>query len=165
MNVGTKILTASDIHDVTTLKTEVLGSPAMSKDGRRYRYAKNGAVALAAGATVIPSATAAYVSTAKGVQKVSASQVLTNGTVSGANTPLYEDSILTVAGAKYLANGVAQDGTIALEDRLDRSVPNTTATSLAANQFCGVTASATNPIGTAEVAVPAGAYFWAFVSA
>jgi len=165
MNIGIQTLTAADIHDVTTVKNHVLGSPAMSKDGRRYRYAKNGAVALAAGATVIPSATAAYASTAKGVQKVSASQVLTNGTVSGTDAPKYEDGILTVAGAKYLANGVALDGTIALEDRLDRQVANTTATSLDANQFCGVTASATNPIGTAEVAVPAGAYFWAYVSA
>lgn len=164
MNIGILTLTASDIHDVTTNKGHVLGAPAMSRDGRKYRYAKNGAVALAAGATVIPSATAAYASTAKGVQKVATSQFATNGTVAGANTPKYEDGILTVAGAKYLANGVAQDGTIALEDRLDVAVPNTTATSLAANQFCGVTASATNPIGTAEVAVPANAYFWAFTS-
>lgn len=163
MNVGILTLTASDIHDVTSTKGHVLGAPALSKDGRRYRYAKNGAVALAAGATVIAPATAAYTSTAKGVQKVAASQVTTNGTVSGSNAPLYEDGILTVAGAKYLANGVALDGTIALEDRLDRQVANTTATSLAANQFCGVTASATNPIGTAEVAVPAGQYFWAFI--
>jgi hypothetical protein len=164
MNVGIQVLTSNDIHDVTTIKQHVLGAPAMSKDGRRYRYAKNGAVALAAGATVTNSATAAYTSTAKGVQKVAASTVLTNGTVAAGNTPLYEDSILTVAGAKYLANGVASDGTIALEDRLDRSVPNTTATSLAANQFCGVLASGTSVIGTAEVAVPAGAYFWAFTS-
>ena len=164
MNIGVKTLSANDIHDVTTIKQEVLGSHAQTKDGRRYRYAKNGAVALAAGATVTNSATAAYTSTAKGVQKVAASQVLTNGTVSGANAPLYEDAVLTVAGAKYLTNGVALDGTIALEDRLDRSIPNTTATSLAANQFCGTLASGTAIIGTAEVAVPAGAYFWAFTA-
>lgn len=164
MNIGVQILTAADIHDVTSVKNHVLGSPALSKDGRRYRYAKNGAVALAAGATVTFPATAAYTSTAKGVQKVSASQFLTNGTVSGGNAPLYEDSILTVAGAKYLANGVALDGTIALEDRLDRQVANTTATSLAANQYCGTLASGSNVIGTAEVAVPAGQYFWAFTA-
>lgn len=162
---GPLVLEAQDLHEVTTSKQHVLGASAHTHDGRRYRYAKNGAVALTAGATVIAPATAAYTSTAKGNQPVAASQVYTNGTVSGANAPLYEDSVLTVNGAKYLANGVALDGTIALHDRLDRPVSNTTATSLAANQFCGVTASATNPIATAETAVPAGAYFWAFISA
>lgn len=165
MNIGILTLTASDIHDVTSVKQHVLGSPALTRDGRRYRYAKNGAVALAAGATFIAPTQAAYASTAKGAHKVAASQIATNGTVSGANAPKYEDGILTVDGAKYLANGVALDGTIALEDRLDRPVANTTATSLAVNQFCGVTASASSPIGTAEVAVPANAYFWAYISA
>lgn len=162
---GPLILEAQDLHEVTTNKQHTLGASAHTMDGRRYRYAKNGAVALTAGATVIPSAQAAYTSTAKGAQPVAASQVYTNGTVSGSNAPLYEDGILTVNGAKYLANGVATDGTIALLDRLDRPVANTTATSLAVNQFCGVTASATNPIATAETAVPANAYFWAYVSA
>lgn len=165
MNIGILTLTASDIHDVTTAKGHVLGSYAQSKDGRKYRYAKNGAAALTAGATVIAPTQAAYVSTAKGVQKVATTQFLTNGTVTGVNAPKYEDSILTVGGAKYLANGVALDGTIALEDRLDVAVPNTTATSLAVNQFAGVTASGTSPIATAEVAVPANAYFWAYISA
>ena len=162
---GPLVLGAQDLHEVTTTKGHVLGSVAVTKDGRQYRYAKNGAVALTAGATVIAPTQAAYTSTAKGVQKVATSQVLTNGTVSGANAPKYEDGILTVDGAKYLASGVALDGTIALIDRLDRQVANSTATSLAVNRFCGVTASATSPIATAETAVPANAYFWAYVSA
>ena len=162
---GPLVLEAQDLHEVTTTKGHVLGSVAVTRDGRQYRYAKNGAVALTAGATVIAPTQAAYASTAKGAHKVAASQIATNGTVTAANAPKYEDGILTVDGAKYLANGVAQDGTIALLDRLDRPVANTTATSLAVNRFCGVTASATSPIATAETAVPANAYFWAYVSA
>lgn len=162
---GPLILEAQDLHDVTTAKGHVLGKSAFTKDGRQYRYAKNGAVALAAGDTVIAPTQAAYTSTAKGNQPVAAQQFQTNGTVTGSNAPKYEDGLLTVAGAKYLASGVALDGTIALVDRLDRSVPNTTATSLAVNRFCGVTQSATSPIATAETAVPANAYFWAYVAA
>lgn len=162
---GPVILEAQDIHEVTTAKGHTLGAVAQTMDGRRYRYAKNGAVALAAGATVIAPTQAAYASTAKGNHAVNAQQIKTNGTVASGDTAKYEDGILTVGGAKYLAGGVAQDGTIALLDRLDRPVANTTATSLAVNQFAGVTASATSPIATAETAVPAGAYFWAFVTA
>ena len=162
---GPLILEAQDLHEVTNTKGHVLGKSAFTKDGRQYRYAKNGAVALAAGDTFIAPTQTAYTSTAKGNQRVAARQVQTNGTVSGANAPKYEDGLLTVGGAKYLASGVALDGTIALVDALDRPVANTTATSLAVNRFCGVTQSATSPIGTAETAVPANAYFWAYVSA
>lgn len=162
---GPLVLEAQDLHEVTTTKGHTLGATASTMDGRRYRYAKNGAVALAAGDTVIAPTQAAYASTAKGAHPVNTQQLKTNGTVTAANAPKYEDGILTVGGAKYLAGGVAQDGTIALLDRLDRPVANSAATSLAVNQFCGVTQSATNPIATAETAVPANAYFWAYVSA
>ena len=101
---GFKQINASDIHDVTTEKQGVLGAYARTADGRVYRYAKNGAVALTAGATVTKSATAAYTSTASGVVKPGSVIVPTAGTVSAANAPLYEDGILTVAGAQYLCS-------------------------------------------------------------
>lgn len=158
-------LTSTDIHDVTTEKNGVLGKTAVTADGRKYRYAKNGATALVAGATVTKSTTVDYTSTANAARKVADGIVTTAGTVTAANAPKYEDGTLTIASAKYLAGGVAQDGTISLIDKLDRPVAASTATSLAANQFCGVVAGASNVIGTAEVAVPANAYFWAFISA
>ena len=164
-NIGIQTLTASDIHDVTTVKQGVLGSFATTADGRKYRYAKNGAVALAAGATVIAPTQAAYASTTSAARKVADGVVPTAGTVSASNAPKYEDGVLTIDSAKYLATGVAQDGTISLTDKLDRAVASGATISLAVNQFAGVTASATNPIATAEVAVPANAYFWAFVTA
>lgn len=161
---GFKQLNAADVHDVTTEKQGVLGAVARTADGRLYRYAKNGAVALTAGATVTKSATTAYASTASGAVKPGSVIVPTAGTVSAGNTPLYEDGILTVAGAQYLASGVTQNGAISLQDGTDVQIASGAATSLAANQYCGTVASGTNVIGTAEVAVPAGAYFWAFVS-
>ena len=158
-------LTAQDLHEVTTVKGHTLGARVHTADGRLYRYAKNGAVALAAGATVIAPVQAAYASTSVGANKVGDNVVRTAGTVSGANAPKYEDGILTVNNIKYLANGVATDGTISLTEKLNAPVANGATTSLAVNQFAGVTASATNPIATAETAVPANAYFWAYISA
>ena len=52
-NIGIQTLTANDIHDVTTEKNGILGQTAITADGRKYRYAKNGATALAAGAILI----------------------------------------------------------------------------------------------------------------
>lgn len=162
---GTRQINASDIHDVTTDKQAVLGTIARTADGRIYRYAKNGAVALTAGATVDTNATAAYTSTASAAVKPGTSVVTTAGTVSAGNTPLYEDGILTVASAKYLASGVTANGVISLQDGVDVAIASGAATSLAANQYNGVVAHTSGTvIGTAETAVPAGAYFWAFVS-
>lgn len=160
---GSLTLTASDVHDVTTEKGHVLGAIAQTKDGRMYRYAKNGAVALTAGATVIAPTQTAYTSTTSNKEIVGAQVVETVGTVTEANAPKYEDGLLTVNSAKFLVNGVAKDGAISLLDKLDVPVAKSAATSLAVNKFCGMTASGTSPIASAEVAVPAGAYFWAAV--
>lgn len=164
MSTGRLTLTASEVHEVSTVKQHVLGAVAETRDGRVYRYAKNGAAALAAGANVIAPTQAAYTSTVEGSNKVADTIVRTAGTVSAANAPKYEDGLLTVKGARHLATGVAQDGTISLQDKLSVPLANGDATSLAVNQFAGVTASDTNPIAAATVAVPANAYFWAFVS-
>lgn len=163
-HTGPLTLTGTDVHEVTTDKQHVLGAKAETRDGRTYRYAKNGAVALAAGATVIAPTQAAYASTAAGAFKVAATVIRTAGTVTAQNAPKYEDGLLTVKSAKHLVTGVEKDGTISLQDKLSVSLANGDATSLAVNQFAGVTASETNPIATAEVAVPANAYFWAFTS-
>lgn len=158
-----KQLNTTDIHDVTTEKNGVLGSIAYTADGRQYRYAKNGATALAAGVDIETSATAASTSTAAVAVAPGASKVVTAAAVSAANAPKYEDGILTVASAKYLTSGVAGD-TIRLQDGIDVAIASGTATSLASNTFCGVVVKASGAkIGTTETAVPAGAYFWAAV--
>lgn len=163
-NVG-QVLTASDIHDVTTVKQGVLGQKAYTADGRVYRYAKNGATALSAGAEIEKSATTAATSTTSEKVPVAARKVTVVAAVSASNAPKYEDGILTVASAKYLAEGVT-DKVISLKDGVDVAIANGVATSLAANQYCGVVVkSAGASLGFTEVAVPANAYFWAYVSA
>lgn len=165
MALTSNTIHASDVHDVTTGKQAVLGTTARTADGRLYRYAKNGATALAAGATVVGSKQAAYTSTASRKLTVGDIYVPTSGTVPASNVTAFEDGILTINSAKYLATGVVQDGTISLQDQIDVPAASGATTSLAANPYCGVIAGAQSPIGTAEVAVPANAYFWAFVSA
>lgn len=162
-NIGIQTLTATDIHEVTTEKNGVLGQIATTADGRKYRYAKNGGTALAAGATVEKSATAAVATTASRAHKTAEGVLNIATAVSAANAPKYEDGIVTVANAKYLVNGV-NGQVVSLKDRLDKPVASGATASLAANQYAGVVAGSTTVIGTAEVAVPANAYFWAFIS-
>lgn len=158
-------LRAGDVHEVSTVKQHVLGTIARTVDGRKYRYAKNGAAQLAAGATVEGSKQGAYSSTASRKLTVGDVSVPTAGTVTATNAPKYEDGILTINHAKYLVSGVANDGTITLQDAIDVPASSGVSTSLAVNPYCGVVAGSGTVIGTAEVVVPAHAYFWAFVSA
>lgn len=157
--VGSLILTASDIHDVTSEKQHVLGAVAQTRDGRLYRYAKNGAAALEAGDKVGPSATTAATSTVDGAVRAAGTFVKVDDAVTSSNAPKYEDGILTVAGARYLVQGV-NGKVISLAERVSTPIADGVATSLAANPFCGVVEDS-DGTGTAEVAVPAGAYFWA----
>lgn len=165
MALSSNKLTACDVHEVTNVKQAVLGTIAHTADGRKYRYAKNGGAQLAAGATVEAATQTAYASTASKKLAIGDALVPTAGTVTAANAPKYEDGTLTINNAKYLASGVTQNGVISLQDAIDVPAASGATTSLAINPYCGVVAGSTKVIGTAEVVVPANAYFWAFVSA
>lgn len=154
------VLTATDIHDVTTEKNGVLGQTAMTADGRVYRYAKAGG-ALAAGDKVAASATTAKTGTASAAYNPGAQMVETNITVADADVDKYADSVMTVANAEYLVMGVTKDGKISLADKLDVAVTKSASVSVAANKFNGLTKASTGAtIGVVEVAVPSGSYFW-----
>ena len=154
------VLTATDIHDVTTEKNGVLGQTAMTADGRVYRYAKAGG-ALAAGDKVAASATTAKTGTASAAYNPGAQMVETNITVADADVDKYADSVMTVANAEYLVMGVTKDGKISLADKLDVAVAKSASVSVAANKFNGLTKASTGAtIGVVEVAVPSGSYFW-----
>jgi len=75
------------------------------------------------------------------------------------------EAIALVDKAQYLVDGLTKSGVVSLSDHLDAPFAKGTAVKINQNQFCDVKAGATKVIGTAEVAVPANAYFWAFVSA
>lgn len=154
------VLTATDIHDVTTEKNGVLGQTAMTADGRVYRYAKAGG-ALAAGDKVAASATTAKTGTASAAYNPGAQMVGTNITVADADVDKYADSVMTVANAEYLVMGVTKDGKVSLADKLDVAVAKSASVSVAANKFNGLTKASTGAtIGVVEVAVPSGSYFW-----
>ena len=154
------VLTATDIHDVTTEKNGVLGQTAMTADGRVYRYAKAGGV-LAAGDKVAASATTAKTGTASAAYNPGAQMVETSITVADADVDKYADSVMTVANAEYLVMGVTKDGKVSLADKLDVAVAKSASVSVAANKFNGLTKASTGAtIGVVEVAVPSGSYFW-----
>lgn len=156
-------LTASQLHDVTTDKQGVLGQVARTADGRIYRYAKNGGTALTAGATVEAGGAPVHSSTTTDAGKVGDGVV---NLVAGPNNPdIYEDGVAVIASAQYLVNGATKSGVLSLTDHVDTPFAEGAVVKINQNQFCGVKAGATKVIGTAEVAVPANAYFWAFVSA
>lgn len=154
------VLTATDIHDVTTEKNGVLGQTAMTADGRVYRYAKAGDT-LAAGDKVAASASAKKTGTANAAYKPGTQMIETSITVSDSDVDKYADSVMTVANAEYLVMGVTKDGKISLADKLDVAVTKSASVSVAANQFNSLTKATTGAtIGVVEVAVPAGSYFW-----
>ena len=156
-------LTASQLHDVTTDKQGVLGQVARTADGRIYRYAKNGNTALAAGATVDAGGAPVHSSTTTDAGKVGDGVV---NLAAGPNNPdVYEDGVAVIASAQYLVNDATKSGVLSLADHVDTPFAKGAAVKINQNQFCGVKAGTAKVIGTAEVAVPANAYFWAFVSA
>ena len=156
-------LTASQLHDVTTDKQGVLGQVARTADGRIYRYAKNGGTALTAGATVEAGGAPAHSSTTTDDGKVGDGVV--NLAAAPNNPDVYEDGVAVIASAQYLVNGATKSGVLSLTDHVDTPFAKGAAVKINQNQFCGVKAGTAKVIGTAEVAVPANAYFWAFVSA
>ena len=165
-NVGISTLTSTDIHDVTTDKHGTLGQIAMTSDGRKYRYAKNGATALAAGVGIKKGTVADVTGTTKAAYKPADRLVDAGATVSAANAPKYEDGIAEINKAKYLVGGVSTSGVVSLVEALDAPVAKGAAVKVSANQFSDVVvvANANEAIATTEVAVPANAYFWALVS-
>ena len=155
------VLTATDIHDVTTDKQGVIGQYAMTADGRIYRYAKAGA-ALAAGDQLAAPTTTAKAGNTEADYKPGAQVIETAITATDADLPKFEDGVATISGAQYLVNGITKDGSVSLADKLDVAVANATSVNVAVNKFNGVTKAASGAyIGVAEVAVPNGSYFWA----
>jgi hypothetical protein len=159
---GPLLLGNQEINEVTTVKMHTLGAIAQTRDGRVYRYAKNGATELAAGATFEKTDTADIAGTLTSAQAKSDAVVTINKTV--AEPAKFEDGILAIEKAKHLVSGAAKDGEVTLVDRLVSPAAAGATATLSANQYCGVKAGTAKVIGTAEVKVPANAYFWAFVS-
>lgn len=159
-------LVGVDLHDVTTDKIHTLGARITTQDGRVYRYAKNASgTALSAGAEVESNVTAATALNG-GTEGTPAGSRIVATTTTVATPANYEDGTLVVANAKHLVSGVVSAQQVSLVDPLDVAVASgASAANLVANPFAVKVKGTGSAVATAETAVPAGSYFWAFVSA
>ena len=173
---------------LSTRKSAILGQQAFTPDGRTFRYALNGATALAAGVVVqnaVQPVSSAYadaltVALANGVGATVATGVTTLTLTTVANSTVaenfYQDGYIYVkvgpgAGAFVIKQHAAASSVAGMSielyagDKIDR-VAHTTATryALQANLYSNVIvtpAAATGvPLGVAHTSVPAGNFFW-----
>jgi hypothetical protein len=163
------------IREVSATAKEELGTLRVLQDGRKFRYAKAGAAALAVGkATVAAAIAAAHADAVIAAANTSGTQVtltVTAGTAIAENAlaggyMMVNDGILEGNCFRIDSNtAMASDGTAITLGLVDPVVGYTGATevTLCHNPFSGLIISATPeamPTGIAPVTVPAGYYFW-----
>lgn len=166
------------IFDISSTQKEILGQLRHTPDGRKFRYSKAGASALAAGKVgVAPAAVANHinknvaVAVAIGDKEV---QVTVGATAVTADQ--YKDGFLQVndgtgEGHQYpIESNTACDASgttvVKLQDHVKVALVTggTSEVSLIYNPWTGVTESTTEenvPVGIAPVAVTAAYYYWA----
>jgi hypothetical protein len=171
-----RTVVAQDFRDISSTKQEMLGALSETADGRKYRYALAGAVALSPGKICVNADLVANhtdqniaVSGVAGDTKVS----LTLGATAATNQ--YQDGYLVIndatgEGINYLIAGhPAADsaGTLVvnLAEPLEAAVTATTTQyTLKANNYSGVVISiadqADQCVGVPNVAVTAAYYAW-----
>lgn len=168
------------LYNTSTLDYSLLGSRAVSGDGREYRIARNGAVALTPG-TLLQAApeVANHQNLAPSVNRNIGDNVVTlvlGATAVTANQ--YAGGWLFVTtstgqGFQYKIAGhpaanASATLTVVLDDRLVTTWASaSTKIDMIANQYAGVVinpiAATSNPIGVAVTNVPANQFFWAQV--
>lgn len=176
MNEGIRTLVDSDLREVTSTKTQTLGSVGRTADGRVYRYAKAGASDLAPGKLAVNSDLNADVtnktiaaSAAIGAKSV----VIDAGGAIVADA--YADGFLTIndatgEGITYAVSGNtgvsgAGEVTVSLKEPLKVAVTvDVSEATLKASPFSGLVISATDqadlPVGVPNVTITAGYFGW-----
>ena len=167
------------IHETNVAQKEAIGTLRILRDGRRFRYTKNGAVALAAGNCVMPSANDTdlqnQAAAAAGAASVGDTQVeFTAGAAVTAAAGFYKGGFLSVIdgagqGYTYEIDGstVVAAGTsivLTLAEPLRFAIVAADEWTLHANPNMGVlvTTGVTVPcVGVATGVVTAAYYFWA----
>lgn len=171
------VVYAQDFRDISSTKELSLGTKGVTKDGRVYRYARAGAVALSAGKICINADLVAhhtniavYAAAAIGATKVQATLGAT-----AATADQYADGYLTVndatgEGCNYLIRGhaaVDSAGVISvnLVDPIEVALVATTSeVTLKSNPWADVVISiadqADQCVGVPNVAVTAAYYGW-----
>ena len=165
------------IWDVSATRKEVLGALRITKDGRKFRYARAGAAALTVGLMGQAAASVAHhiecscAATSAGADTIT---VTLGATAVTANQ--YRDGYLNVNKGTgigycyYIESHPAADASATVEIRLgdrvrvDLAASGTSEVSLLYNPFDLVTVSTTQtllPVGLANVPVPINYYYWA----
>jgi hypothetical protein len=174
---GTLQLSPQEVNATNVNKLARLGSVGQTADGRKYRYAQNGAVALSAGKTVNAIAKVAN-HTTQTVQAAAAAGSYSVSVTVGATamtTEQYTDGYLVVKdvagfGSAYRIAShttVSASGgvvTVSLQEPLVTALTTSSIVSFVASPWSAVVvapaAAAEVVVGVPQLAVPASAYFW-----
>lgn len=170
------VVHAQDFRDISSTKQLRLGQKAETVDGRVYRYALNGAVALAPGKICVAAAHVAnHVNQAVNeAAAVGADRVKVTLGATAATADQYADGYLAIndaagEGINYLvqghpAIGSAGSGYISLDDNIKVALTTSSEYSLIANPWSAVivapNAVAHRAVGVPNVAVTAAYYGW-----
>lgn len=170
-----KLSFTQDVTETSPAKREAVGALRITADGRKFRYAKAGSAALAAGSMGQAPAAVANHLNLTGTTAAVGDRVLTvsvGATAVAENA--YEDGFLQATGTdgsgrqyRVLSNIACAAGgsvVLTLAEGLRAAISSDTALSLVPSPWCGVTASATEenlPVGVTPCDVPAGHYYFA----
>lgn len=172
----TNVVQGQDFDAISSTKQQRVGQYAETVDGRGYRYALNGAVALAPGKLCVAATIDANVTnvTVAATAAIGATSVVIDaGAAVVANK--YDDGYLTIndatgegntyAVASHSVLGAAGELTVNLEDPLRVGVTvDVSEATLSQNPFSGVVISVADqadmPVGVPNVAVTASYYGW-----
>jgi len=170
-------ITAQQVRTTSTTKNHILGTVGETPDGKVYRYARAGAVALNVGQLVINADLVANHTnrTVNGSPAIGAKEVMVNLGATAATADQYADGYLTVndatgEGITYAVEGNTAAGssgtpTVFLKEPLKVALVDATSeVTLKLSNWADVVISiadqADMPVGVPNTAVAIGAYFW-----
>src|SRR3990167_360744 len=172
---GVPVIYGIDPFSTETVPSHQLGSIGISNDGRKFRYARTGAVALVAGDVVqSPAEVTGNQSRIVAAAAVGATSITTTDTVT-TTANQYDDGYIIVTGEASTGTGhiyrikshtvaTAAVATFQLYDAVEVALTATTQVDIVANPYRGViTWPATqtgSAIGVAFVAAPIDFYTW-----
>lgn len=175
MEQGYRTLTASDLRDTSTTQDTELGALGLTGDGRRFRYGKAGAGALAAGKLAVAEAIVSNHTNIAVAANAAIGDTRVQVTLGATATTqgLYDEGYLTVnagtgAGISYKISGTpvigsAGTGYIYLEEPLKVALTSASSkVSLHKSPFKDVVHSTTASlaVGVPTVAIAAASYGW-----
>lgn len=176
--IGTTAVPISSVYGETAAQKFALGSVYFSEDGRKFRYAKNGAVALGSALMCqAPVEIANHKNVAIGTAAAAgATSLLLSTTLSTTVTKdQYKDGYITIGtgtgiGQCYrikghnAGGGASDDITIELYDAVVVGIAANATVTLKANPWNGVLVAATSmtgiPVGVPLIPVTIGYYCW-----